>query len=119
MSPANTVRVAAVQMEPRIGEVRRNRDAILARLREAAGRGARLVVFPECTLTGYGFKSRAEARPFAEPLDGPSPLTVVEACRALGVWAVFGFLESDGDRLFNACALVGPDGPVASYRKVH
>jgi predicted amidohydrolase len=119
MSPANIVRVAAVQMEPRIGEVRRNRDAILARLREAAGRGARLVVFPECALTGYGFKSRAEARPFAEPLDGPSPLTVVEACRALGVWAVFGFLESDGDRLFNACALVGPDGPVASYRKVH
>ena len=28
-------------------------------------------------------------------------------------------LERDGDRLFNACVLTGPDGVVATYRKVH
>ena len=32
---------------------------------------------------------------------------------------MFGLLERDGDRLFNACALVGPTGYVASYRKIH
>jgi predicted amidohydrolase len=32
---------------------------------------------------------------------------------------VFGLLEADGPTLFNACALVGPDGVVGSYRKIH
>ena len=28
-------------------------------------------------------------------------------------------LERDGDRLYNACALIGPGGFVATYRKIH
>jgi predicted amidohydrolase len=119
MNEPTAVRVAAVQMEPKLGAVARNRDVILARLAESASGGARIVVFPECALTGYGFDSRAEALPFSEPVDGPSLRAVAAECRRLGAWAVFGFIESDGPRLFNACALVGPDGPVATYRKVH
>jgi len=119
MSEPTTIRVAAVQSEPRIGEVGANLAAILSRLREAADAGARLVVFPECALTGYGFESRAEASAFAEPLDGPSARAAAQECRNLGVWTVYGFLEADGDRLYNACVLIGPGGPVATYRKVH
>jgi predicted amidohydrolase len=106
-------------MEPILGEPRRNLHAILARLRQAAGGGAQLVVFPECALTGYGFHARDEALPFAEPLDGPAARRVASACHELGVWSVYGFLEAEGPKLFNACALVGPGGPVATYRKVH
>ncbi len=113
------VRVAGVQMEPAFGRVEANLAAIGDRLREAAAEGARLVVFPECALTGYGFASREEAMGFAEPIDGPSVLQVASTCRELGVWCAFGLLERDGDRLFNACALVGPEGLVGSYRKVH
>jgi predicted amidohydrolase len=119
MTGPTTYRVAAVQMDPHLGEVARNREVILARLNEAAEGGARLVVYPECALTGYGFASRDEARPFAEPIDGPSAIRVTEACKRLGVWAIYGFLESDGNRLFNACLLTGPEGPIATYRKVH
>lgn len=119
MTDPEPIRIAGVQMEPRLGEVRKNLDSILARLAEAAEDGARLVVFPECALTGYGFRSRDEAVPFAEAADGPSARLVAGACRDLGVHAVFGFLEADGPRLFNACALVGPGGVAATYRKVH
>jgi predicted amidohydrolase len=114
-----TYRVAAVQMDPGLGTVARNLDTILARLAEAAEDGARLVVFPECALTGYGFESRSEAAAHGEPLDGPSSRRLAEACRRLDVWSIHGFLEADGPKLFNACALIGPGGPVASYRKVH
>jgi predicted amidohydrolase len=114
-----TIRVAAVQMEPKLGDPAANRHAILGRLREASSRGARLVVFPECALTGYGFESRDEATEYAEAIDGPSVAKVAAACAALGVYAIFGLLERDGQRLFNACALVGPSGLVGSYRKVH
>lgn len=119
MSQTTTIRVAAVQSEPKIGEVGANLASILSRLREASSAGARLVVFPECALTGYGFESRAEASAFAEPFHGPTSHAAANECRRLAVWTVYGFLEADGDRLYNACALIGPDGPVATYRKVH
>jgi predicted amidohydrolase len=109
--------VAGVQMGCRLGDVAANRAAVVARLREAAARGARLVVFPECVLSGYGFASRADALRAAEPIPGPGTEFIADACRELGVWAVFGMLEAaPGGKLYNACALVGPRGLEASYR---
>lgn len=112
--------VAGVQMNCALGDIAANRAAIVAKLHEAADRGAKLAVFPECVLTGYGFDSREEAKRAAEPLPGPSTDFVAAACAKLGVWAVFGLLEAAPDgKLYNACALVGPQGFVASYRKLH
>lgn len=116
---SSVYRVAAVQMDPAIGKVAENRATILARLHEASGEGANLVVFPECALSGYGFESKDEALAFAEPVPGPSVREIEEHCARLQVAAAFGMLERDGDRLFNACVLVGPEGLVGSYRKVH
>ncbi|WZO96277.1 carbon-nitrogen hydrolase family protein [Isosphaeraceae bacterium EP7] len=119
MSTSKLVRVAAVQMEPKLGKLGRNLDAILSKLDEAAATGAALIAFPECALTGYGFGSKAEGMDHAETIPGPATNKVAEACARLGVHAVFGLLERDGDRLFNACVLVGPSGLVGSYRKIH
>ena len=44
---------------------------------------------------------------------------MISACRQHGCFCVFGLLERDGPRLFNACVLSGPSGLVATYRKVH
>jgi predicted amidohydrolase len=112
--------VAGVQMDCALGDISRNRAAIIAKLHQAADRGAKLVVFPECALTGYGFESRDEVRKVAEPLPGPSTDAVAAACAKLGVWAIFGMFETDADfKLYNSCALVGPNGFAAGYRKVH
>ncbi len=81
--------------------------------------GARLIVFPECILTGYSFESRAEAQTHAEPLPGPATRALADDCRRLNVWTIVGLLERESDRLFNACALIGPAGFVAGYRKIH
>lgn len=125
-------KIAAVQMDCRIADKRYNLDYVRVKLREAAAHGAKLVVFPECALTGYGFEDKQEAWPHAESLPGPSTDTLATDCRELGIWAIVGMLErgepstskekgrSEGtQRLFNACALVGPAGFVASYRKIH
>lgn len=112
-------KIAAVQINSRLGDVAHNLRAVRAGLRDAARLGARLAVFPECVLTGYCFESGEEARPFAEPAPGPSTDALAADCCQLGVWAVVGLLERDGANLFNACALIGPDGFVAAYRKIH
>ncbi len=113
--------VAGVQMNCTLGDRAANTAAIIRKLNEAADRGARLIVFPECILTGYGFDSRDHARSAAETLPGPATDAIAKECRARrGVSAVFGLLESTRDgKLFNAAELVGPSGFVAGYRKVH
>ncbi len=113
------MRMAGVQMDVRLGDVAANLAAISDKAREAAAHGAKLIVFPECALTGYGFDSREEARPFAEPLPGPATETMRRLCRELDVVIVFGLIEQAGERLFNAAAMVGPEGLLGGYRKVH
>ena len=113
------MRVAAVQMDPKLGRIEANLDRILDRIAHAAGEGARLVVFPECALSGYGFGSREEGLAHSVVVDSAPVGRVTSACRLHGCFCVFGLLERDGSRLFNACVLTGPDGIVATYRKVH
>ncbi len=112
-------KIAGVQMDCRLGDKPHNLEVIRARLRDAIRHGARLAIFPECALTGYCFESKAEALEFAEPLPGPSTVDLTLLCREAGAFIIYGLLERDDDRLFNACALVGPDGLVGSYRKIH
>lgn len=112
--------VAGVQTDCRLADKAANVAMMTAKLARAADRGAKLVVFPECVLAGYGFESRAEVLAQAEPLPGPATDAVAAACAKLGVWAVFGLFERDAaGRVFNSCALVGPGGFVAGYRKTH
>jgi 5-aminopentanamidase len=118
-SPPPTFRVAAVQMDPQIGQNEANLAEILGKLAEAAAGGAELVAFPECALSGYGFGSREEGWEFAEPVPGPATDRLVAACREHGVHAIVGMLERAGDRLYNAAVLLGPEGVVGVYRKVH
>jgi predicted amidohydrolase len=119
MSDTNRQRIAAVQMEPRLGNVAENLEIILARLAEAANHGANLIVFPECALSGYGFSSRDEGLAAAVNAAGLEIGKIAIACLERGVYCVLGLLERDGDKLFNAAALVGPAGVVGVYRKVH
>lgn len=115
----NQFKIAGVQMDVVLGERDKNLARIEERLAETARQGARLTVFPECALPGYCFESLDEALPHAEPIPGPSTRHLTHVCQRLNVFAVVGLLEQDGERLFNAAALVGPDGVVAGYRKVH
>ena len=113
------MRVAVAQIEPWLGEKERNLEVCVARLEEAAAAGAELLVLPECAIPGYMFDSADEAMPLAEEIPGPSTAALETACRRLGVHAVCGLLERDGDLLRNAAVLVGPEGLVGSYRKTH
>ena len=111
--------VAGVQMDIALANPLANLAVMAHKLGRAAERGAKLVVFPECALTGYGFDTRDAVRKVAEPLPGPSTERLARECARLGVWAVYGLIEEADGRLFNSTALVGPSGFVASYRKAH
>jgi len=111
--------VAAVQMDVEIGDRQKNLERIVEFSRQAAGEGARLVVFPECALTGYCFESLEEAREHSEEIPGAATSVVQEVCRELDLHVVFGLIERDGDATYNAATCVGPSGVLSSFRKIH
>ena len=113
------MRIAAVQMDFTLADVPGNLNRMIAKIRETRAAGADLAIFPECALTGYCFDNIDEARPYAESIPGPSVNKMIAVCAELGGYVVFGMLERDGQRVFNALALVGPDGLIGTYRKIH
>lgn len=119
MSGADKVVVAAVQMRPELAEVSKNLAYCLRSLDDAAARGARLVVFPEMSLTGYIFESRNEVMSVAETVPGPVTEKLSRRCASLDVYAAVGLAEKDGRKVFNAAVLISPDGNISKYRKTH
>jgi predicted amidohydrolase len=113
------VKVAGVQSSPKILDVRRKLERLLKSMKIAAENGAKLLVFPECSLSGYCFSDLEEALRVAETIPGPSVNTVASLCRDLGVYVVMGLLEEDSGECFNSAVLIGPHGLIGKYRKLH
>lgn len=110
--------VAIAQITGRPFAAKENRrlceDAILRAVR----RSARLIVLPELIVPGYAL-DREGLRDASEALDGPSLESWIGLARAHSVFIAGGFAERDGDRLFNTAVLVGPQGLLIHYRKLH
>jgi len=119
MKEKTNVKIAAVQINPKIKKNKQNLEKILLEARKAAENGADLVVFPECALPGYMYTSLGEAMPFMEGIPGESTAKVAALCKELNVHVIYGLLEKDTKKCYNAAALVGPGGLVGKYRKVH
>lgn len=111
--------VCGVQLAPRRGDSQANTRMVVSAIGAAAAGGARLVVFPEATLTGYVFHDRESALAAALRPDGAELGSIADACRSKRVWAIVGTVERSGERLHNSLFLVGPDGVAGVYRKLH
>ncbi|MGC9357851.1 MAG: carbon-nitrogen hydrolase family protein [Anaerolineae bacterium] len=112
--------VAVAQMDPKLGENESNRRRVLELFRVATSDGARLVVFPECATSGYGFGDVESAREAAESIPGPTTQMLTPVCAESDAYAVVGLLEQRGEEgVYNSAVLVGPEGVVGVYRKAH
>lgn len=114
--------VAAVQMAMVDGDVARNVATAERLVRDAAGRGARLILIPELFEDRYFCEDqRAEHLAKARPLAGhPTVEHFAAVARELSVVLPISFYERSGNELFNSCAVVDADGTVLGvYRKSH
>jgi predicted amidohydrolase len=121
LSETSGVMVGVVQMTS-TGDVDANMRTVHRLVGEAAGRGARMVLVPECFSYLGPEKGKAD---IAESLDGGGP--ILERCRQAardaGVDVVYGgFWEKSGvpGKVRNACVYMRADGSIADvYRKIH
>jgi predicted amidohydrolase len=113
------MKLALGQIDVAFGDVPKNLAKVKEVARAAAAAGAKLVLFPECALTGYGFESLDDARRAAIGAPGPVTGELGRLCAELGLWLVVGTIEKDADRAWNASLLIGPTGLAHKYRKLH
>ena len=113
-----------------------NLNKMLALVDEAADNGANLLVLPEQALQGYLTSvvamdcsadlakneflfqyQNAETVP-----DGPSVRAIAQKAQERNIYVCFGMTEKDAEvdcKLYNTAVLVGPEGYIGRYRKVH
>jgi 2,6-dihydroxypseudooxynicotine hydrolase len=116
--------IAVAQLAITIGEPDANRKAAAGAVAEAAAAGARLVVLPELSDSGYVFGDEAplaEAGALASPADDSATLRQWHALAAEHRLAIVGgFCERGQDgNLYNSAAVVDASGLRAVYRKAH
>ena len=113
MAEKQIVRVAAVQISPDLDTATGTLDRVLAAITEAAGKGARLAVFPETFVPWYPYFSfiRPPMLSGAEHIHlydnavvvpGPVTEAVAAAARKYNIVVVLGVNERDHGTLYNA-----------------
>jgi predicted amidohydrolase len=118
------LKIATAQFEARSLDKQFNLAAIDELAARAAQRGAAVVTFHECSISGYGFArrlSREQLWDLAEPIpSGASTAALVEIARRHGISILAGFFERGADgEIYKAHVCVDGSGLKAKYRKIH
>ncbi|MCK0206683.1 Nit6803 family nitriliase [Starkeya koreensis] len=128
MAEKRIVRVGAVQIAPDLDSLEGTLTRVLAALEEAAGKGAKLVAFPETFLPWYPYFSFVQPpvltgaehmRLYEQAVIVPGPVTeaVSASARRLGVVVVLGVNERDHGSLYNAQLVFDADGSLLLKRR--
>ncbi len=114
------VKVAAIQFEPHIGDKAYSVKEGLKLIEKAGKKGAKLMVLPELSNTGYMYNSREEAFAMAEPVpEGPTTQEWIKMAKKYDAYICAGITEREGNCLYNSVSVVGPEGHIGTYRKTH
>ena len=111
------MRVGVVQFAPRFGQPNANRLMLERLTRDAE---AHLFVAPELCTSGYQFTSKAELEELAEMVpNGETTQWLIELAQTTGAYFVVGLPERFKETYYNSAVVVGPEGFIGCYRKVH
>lgn len=111
------MRIAALQMTARAGDIEGNLAMIGEAIAEAAAQGAALLVTPELAVTAYG--AGEALHDLAWRKDGPEVAALTTLAARHRVHLVVGFAERAGNAIYNSALLATHDGRRLLYRKCH
>jgi predicted amidohydrolase len=112
------VKIGFIQFAPVLGDLKTTINRLDPLI--CAHTGADILVLPELCNSGYNFRSYEQCWAASEEITNSVFLRYLESlCSEEKLYIVSGFNERDGDKLFNSSILVGPDGYIGKYRKLH
>lgn len=110
------MKLAALQMKAKAGDVEANLARIATAARDAAAQGADLLAAPELAVTGYGAGA-------AFPALALSTASVSDRLGAIaretGIAVITGFAETDDGVTYNSALFIDGTGQSVAYRKSH
>jgi len=112
---ARTLRVAAVQMTPRLADPQANLEQAERLIRDAQAAGAQWIVLPEMFTTAAAF--HPDMLSAIQPVDGPAAQMMLRLARQGGTMIGGSFLASREGEVFNSFLLVSPDGRILRHDK--
>lgn len=107
------MRVALAQINVTVGDLEGNVRRMLDALQAARSAGAGITLFPELVLSGYPPEDLVHKEHFVEE----QLLALEQVAAACGAPALVGFIDRDGDTLYNAVALCGNNRVLHTYHK--
>jgi len=110
------MKVGYVQTSPIFGEIAQNFEQVEKLLGKTK---ADLIVLPELFATGYTFISKEEADSIAENVEGETAKFLMRLAEKSGATSVGGFIEKDGNQIFNSSMIVSDSKVLGTYRKLH
>lgn len=113
------MKIAIIQFAPVLGDKDQTINKLKLLLRDCSK--ANVVLLPELANSGYNFTNREMAINSSEPVNEKSIFLsqLIRICRQNQQFIVTGFNEREGDILFNSAILIGPEGIMGKYRKLH
>ena len=128
MGERDVVRVAAVQIAPDLDSQAGTLERVLAALTDAAGKGAKLAVFPETFVPWYPYFSfvhppvatgaeHVRLYEHAVVVPGPATEAIAAAARRLQIVVALGVNERDHGSLYNAQLIFDADGALLLKRR--
>ncbi|MBC8213521.1 MAG: acyltransferase [Candidatus Marinimicrobia bacterium] len=112
-----TYKIGYYQFKPIFGKFEENLQNVLTALQNIE---ADLIVLPELPFTGYSFKDRNELESMSEdPQNSQIIEELTKLCDKQNFHLVTGFAENNDDKCFNSALLIGADGILQTYRKLH
>jgi predicted amidohydrolase len=111
------VRIGLGQILVEGGRAGANIARAVAMVRRAAEAECQIVVLPECLDAGWTHPAAVE---LAEPIPGRTSDALASAAAAHSMYLVAGLTEREGDRIYNAAVLIGPEGRILlQHRKLN
>ncbi|WP_147803568.1 nitrilase-related carbon-nitrogen hydrolase [Alkalicoccus halolimnae] len=112
---------AAIQFHPQLGNLTENIQRLEEAVTQAASAGAKFIVTPELAVSGYMYETRESIFPSTDTIPGAITDRFHKLCLHWNVYLVLGMPEHDEATglLYNAAALIGPEGYIGKYRKTH
>jgi NAD+ synthase (glutamine-hydrolysing) len=111
------LRIAACQLNPVVGAIDANVDALIAAFNAAAAEGADVVAFGEIAVCGYPPEDLLLKPAFVDAAAAGLARFAAATAAAPGVLAIVGALDQDADRLFNAAVFCRGGEVVGCHRK--
>lgn len=105
------MKIELAQIDITLGDKERNLNRAIKLIQSS---NAELILFPELFTTGFDF---ANFKKLSENVPGETTDAISDVCG--GVFVGGTIIERDENKIYNTFVLVGKDGILAKYRKIH